>query len=871
MVQLEKWGQGIKKAMIDSAKLSRYCGRTGMHWLLPLCFMLQSYATTATTAQPVPTPKQLLGVEPGEWHLRHDQIEHYFTALAAARPAQTQLEVIGRTPEQRPLLQLIISSAENMAKLEQIRQQHLAVVAGTTEPDPSLPLIIWLGYGIHGNEPSAANAAVKFAQQLLSRDDAQTKQWLANSIILLQPSLNPDGHDRFAIWANMHQGKAPVADPAHREHVEGWPSGRPNHYWFDLNRDWLPLQQPESQARLQQFHRWQPQVLADFHEMGPNSSYFFQPGIPSRNHPQTAAENVRLTRLLAQSHAAAFDSQQKLYFTEEGFDDFYIGKGSTYPDLHGAVGILFEQASSRGHLQQTVNGPLSFASTIENQLLTSASTLRGAVAHKAQLQQWQAEFYRQSAKAAAADPIKGYLLTENEDRSRLQQLLQLLAQHQIKAYALTADVQQDGQLYPAGSSYFVPMQQRQYQLLKAAFSTQQQFQDNTFYDVSAWTLPYAYNIQFSSSRKTPTALSAEPWQPTVQQVKPALVGAYAYALRWTDQQAPLMLQQLLAKGVVVRSALQAFSAVTAAGIEQFAAGTMLIPAGLQQGDWFAALGQAQQQFALSLTAIQSGLTPMGQDLGSQQLVPVALPRVLLMAGPGVDSTEAGALWFSLEQLAGLSPSLVEPERFKRLDLAAYSHVLLPDGNYSSWQQAEWQALKQWVQAGGVLWAQKSALRLLAQQGILQAKVRLKAELEALIQPEEGRYAEKEQLAGRRRIAGAIFQTELDLSHPLTYGLPRPELAVFKNDVMLLQLPEQPFVTVSRYRQGQQLAGFVAPELAEQFSQSASLVAHNLGKGRVIAMTDDPVFRGYFQGSARLLINALYLGKAFDVSADQPGD
>jgi hypothetical protein len=451
----------------------------------------------------------------------------------------------------------------------------------------------------------------------------------------------------------------------------------------------------------------------------------------------------------------------------------------------------------------------------------------------------------------------------------LQQLLHLLAQHQIKAYALTADFQLDGQLYLAGRSYFVPHQQRQYQLLKAAFSTAQQFQDNTFYDVSAWTLPYAFNIQWAASRKTPPALATQAWQMQPPKVVAPIVGAYAYAFRWTDQQAPLLLQQLLAKGVVVRSALQAFSAATTEGVTQFAAGTMVIPAGLQQGDWFAAMLQAQQQFGLPLVAIQSGLTPMGQDLGSQQLVPMSPPRVLLLAGPGVDSAEAGALWFSLEQLAGLSPTMVEPERLKRLDLTAYSHLLLPDGNYASWGTAEWQQLKQWVQAGGVLWAQKSALQLLSEQGILRAKLRPKDELTALIQPKEGRYAEKEQLAGQRRIAGAIFQTELDLSHPLTFGLPRAELPVFKNDVMLLQVPAQPFVTVGRYRQGTQLAGFVAPELAEQFSLSASLVAHNLGKGRVIAMTDDPVFRGYFQGSARLLINALYLGKAFDISAEQP--
>jgi hypothetical protein len=248
-------------------------------------------------------------------------------------------------------------------------------------------------------------------------------------------------------------------------------------------------------------------------------------------------------------------------------------------------------------------------------------------------------------------------------------------------------------------------------------------------------------------------------------------------------------------------------------------------------------------------------------------VPVNLPKVLLLAGPGINSTEAGELWFNLERLGGVSPSLAEPSRFGRLDLSKYSHVVLPDGNYQSLKDSELAKLKAWVDAGGVLWAQKSAVSWLVDKGLLQVKLKSVSDLKALIRVEDAHYADKEHLAGQQRIAGAIFQTELDLSHPLTFGLPRQELPVFKNALMVMQVPEQPFVTVARYRKGKQLAGFAAPELVEQISQSAALVAHNYGKGRIIAMTDDPVFRGYFNGSSRLLINALYLGKAFDADVE----
>ena len=819
---------------------------------------LHNFACAAT----LPTPAQSLGFELGQWHARHDQIEQYFRELAQKAPELTQLEVIGRTHEQRPLLQLTISSAANMAKLEQIREQHLAGVQGKSSNIAGLPLVIWLGYSIHGNEPSGANAAIKLAHYLLSSEDAEVKKWLEQAVILIQPSLNPDGHDRFAIWANMHQGTSAVADPQHREHVEPWPNGRPNHYWFDLNRDWLPLQHPESQARIQQFHRWMPQVLGDFHEMGTNSSYFFQPGIPSRNNPNTPDENYRLTALLAGYHAKAFDEQGKLYYTEESFDDFYVGKGSTYPDVHGAIGILFEQASSRGHLQDSINGPLSFSETIDNQLTTSLSTIRGAVENKQRLQQWQQQFFRDSLQLAKNDPVKGYLLQGDADQSRMTALLHLLSQHQVEVYPVINHEES------ANPQYFVPLQQRQYRLIKAAFSTATNFRDNTFYDVSAWTLPYAFNIEFSESRKVPASLANQPWQPVVTVAPELSPGAYAYALRWTDQQAPLLLQKLLQRGLKVRAASKAFSANTSNGVQLFAAGTMLIPAGLQTEGWFELLQQAQQQSGLRLEAVTSGLTPMGQDLGSNQMLPVNQPKVLLLAGPGINSTEAGELWFNLERMAGVSPTMAEPGRFGRLDLSKYSHLVLPDGNYQSLKDAELAKLKAWVNAGGVLWAQKSAVSWLAQNGLLQVKLKPVSDLKALIRLEDAKYADKEQLAGQQRIAGAIFQTELDLSHPLSFGLPRAELPVFKNALMVMQVPEQPFMTVAKYRKGNQLAGFAAPELVEQISQSAALVAQNFGNGRIIAMTDNPVFRGYFNGSSRLLVNALYLGKAFDAGSDE---
>ncbi|MDP2714223.1 M14 family zinc carboxypeptidase [Rheinheimera sp.] len=845
-----------------------------MKYCLSVALLLLScFATADITYVPqvkdstLPAPQQVLGFTVGQWHARHDQIQRYFEQLAQSSN-RAQLEVIGYSHEQRPLLQLVISSERNLQRLEHIRSQHLAAARAGKPRQADAPVIIWLGYSVHGNEPSGANAALLLAHYLAAADNAEVQQWLDNAVILLQPSLNPDGHDRFANWVNMHKGAAPVADPQHREHNEPWPNGRPNHYWFDLNRDWLLLQHPESRARIAQYQQWLPNVVADYHEMGTNSSYFFQPGIPSRNYPLTPQRNFELTAKLAGYHAAAFDQAQQLYYTEESFDDFYVGKGSTYPDVQGSVGILFEQASSRGHLQDSINGPLSFADTIQNQLTASLSTIRGAVAERDALLSYQQEFYSSARQQARGDKIKGYMLTETADSSRLAALLDVLQRHHVEVLQLNRDWQDDDNKFAAGSSYYIPLQQPQYRLIKAMFSTEKTFPDNTFYDVSAWTLPYAYNIAF-------TALGREPgkgqlttqWLPaTANQLLPE--GAYAYAFDWRDQRAPVLLQALLAEQLQVRAALDDFTAQTNTGTVSLAAGAMLIPAALQQhSDWFARLQRVQQEFNLPLYAISSGLTVQGSDLGSHKFTPVTLPRVLLLAGPGINSTEAGEVWYNLERLAGISPSMAEPQRLRRLDLSHYSHILLPDGNYADWQDTEINQLKAWLEQGGVLWGHKRGAAWLAKAGLLKATLWQPEEMSSLISADNLRYADKELLAGKQRIAGAIYQAELDLSHPLTFGITNSKLPVFKNSTLLLQPAGTAFVNVALYSRAPQLAGYTAAEYIPRISQSALLLAHNVGRGRVIGMTDNPVFRGYFYGSSRLLVNALYLGSSFSTKAD----
>ncbi|MFN3691057.1 MAG: peptidase M14, partial [Fimbriimonadales bacterium] len=343
---------------------------------------------------------------------------------------------------------------------------------------------------------------------------------------------------------------------------------------------------------------------------------------------------------------------------------------------------------------------------------------------------------------ARAERTKGYILTESQDRSRLEALLQLLSQHQIAVYPLTADWQYEQSTFRAGQSYYVPLQQTQYRLLKAAFSTEKSFNDNTFYDVSAWTLPYAYNIDFVAVNREPGRAAAEqPWQAQPRARSQTMqAGGYAYVLGWQDQLSPVMLQAMLEEGLIVRAALGDFTGSTPQGSRSFRAGAMVVAAGLQQhADWFFRLQRLQERFNLPVYTLTTGLTSRGSDLGSHNFTPVRLPQVLVLAGPGVNSTEAGELWYNLERLAGISPSMAEPDRLSRLNLSRYTHILLPDGDYRSWKESEITKLRQWVQQGGVLWGQKRGAAWLVDAKLLQAGVWTVQDMNQLIPQHDLRY------------------------------------------------------------------------------------------------------------------------------------
>ena len=449
---------------------------------------LDYYLPSDVTYNPnIPTPESVIGHQVGDWHITHDKLSIYMQTLAAMSPRMT-IENRGSTFEGRPIWLLTVTSQANHSLLNEIRDDHMALTESGEGDTSQMPAVLYQGFSIHGNEPSGSNAALLYAYYLAAAEGPEVEEMLSKTVILLDPSFNPDGLQRFAYWANVHKSININPDPNDREYSEVWPGGRTNHYWFDMNRDWLPVQLPESRARIATFHKWYPNVLTDHHEMGTNSSFFFQPGIPSRTHPLTPQRNQDLTGEIAQFHVRALDKIGSFYYTEESFDDFYYGKGSTFPDINGGVGILFEQGSSRGHAQESVNGILTFPFTIRNQFTAAMSTLEATASMSQTLLDYQKQFYAD----ARSEGSKGgaFIIGDEKDAARVYHFAEILERHKIDFHELKNDVTVEGKNYKKGYSYIIPKNQKNHRLIKAMFDVRTTFQDSLFYDISAWTLPH---------------------------------------------------------------------------------------------------------------------------------------------------------------------------------------------------------------------------------------------------------------------------------------------------------------------------------------------------------------------------------------------
>jgi hypothetical protein len=534
----------------------------------------------------IPSPAEFLGYEIGSHHTRHDRIVAYIQELARLSDRATYQE-IGTTHGHRVMPVLTVTTPGNHARLEEIRQQHLAAAlpgGGTASADR--PIVVHLGYGVHGNETSSSEAAMLTAYWLVAGQGAEVERYLAEGVYHIEPVLNPDGRDRHTHWANMHKGTPFVADPLDREHNEAWPGGRTNHYWFDLNRDWLPLVHPESRARIDFHHSWLPNVVTDYHEMGTNSTYFFEPTAPVGSWNPLIPERLYrdITLAFAEHWGRSLDEIGSLYFTREVFDNTYPGYGSTYPNFLGGLGLVFEQASARGHVQEsTRHGELTFAFAIRNQVRTSLATVRAAVEHRQTMLDYQRDFFASGLREAERFRASAYVFGDPHDHSRNREFIDLLLRHRLEVYEVPQRMTAGGHTFEPGSAWIVPTRQPGYRLVRSIFERTEEFADSAFYDASTWTMSLAYGMPDAEVRGGRLRLGDRVTRvPQPRPIGRVPQSGYAYLLDWSDFHAPKALYHLLANGVRVEAAFQPFTARTNEGNRAYPRGSISVPVQTQE-------------------------------------------------------------------------------------------------------------------------------------------------------------------------------------------------------------------------------------------------------------------------------------------------
>ncbi len=811
----------------------------------------------------VPTPEEVIGYLPGELHWQPEHIAHYMRVLAETSP-RVKIEEYAHSHEQRPLQMLTISAPANLARTDALLDERAAVRQG----EQAKTLVVWLGYGVHGNEASASNAAVLVAYYLAASRDPFVTDLLANSIVLLDPVYNPDGLARFTQWVNSFHTPPANADPQHYEHREAWPGGRTNHFWFDLNRDWLPAQHPESQGRLTLFHRWLPHVLTDVHEMGGHSTYFFQPGIASRNNPLTPARNYEFTRDLAEHHSHALDEIGSLYYTGESFDDFYIGKGSTYPDVNGSVGILFEQGSARGHARETDNGVITFPFAIRNQITTSLSTLRGAQAKRDELIRYQADFFNSARAEARSFAAAAVVFGQEGDRGRLRHMLELLLRHKIEVRPLQRDASIGGRSFKAGAAYAVNYNQPQHRLVRSLFERRTQFQDSLFYDVSAWTIPLAFGVpavDISGGQAAGLSLGAN--IDSLPAVEPGdfEAGAFAYAFSWKEFYSARVLTELLQADVHVRFASGSINAAAEGGNVTLSGPHVIVPVAAQEdkrAQIERILADAAQREGIAMASIGGGLSGAGPDLGSPSLHTVKLPRIGLLVGDGIYGPSAGAVWHLLEHRIGLQVSLLDIRDLNRLDLQRYTDLILTAGWYSSVDSTDIEALQRWIHGGGQLTAMEEGVAWLANNHVVNIKLRDKTARDSTRRAYGNIFADR----GAQNVGGVIVSASVDQSHPLAFGINSDSIAFMRTTDAFIELPSNRYAVPFVYSQKPVLSGYLSAENQKLLAGSAAVLAQGVGRGRVIMLADHPAFRAKWFGASRILFNALFFGDMIDRGA-----
>lgn len=812
------------------------------------------------TAAQLLSPSEFLPHQHGAHFTPHHIVVDYMKYMAAQSP-RVQLQQYGTSNEGRPLLLLVISSEENLAKLEGIRTNNLRR-ARQTEGSPEAALdraIVWLSFGVHGNEAGATESSMSVLYELAREDQPEVAKWLEGTIVLLDPAINPDGYERYTHWYRSVAPAINTPEPATLEHREPWPGGRVNHYHFDLNRDWAWQTQVESQQRMAVYQKWMPHIHVDYHEQYPDNPYYFAPAA-APFHEYITDWQSDFQYEIGQNHARRFDKQGWLYFTREIFDLFYPSYGDTYPTFNGAVGMTYEQAghgiAGRGVLME--NGDtLTLKDRIAHHTETALSTIEVAYRSKAGLLEKFGAYFDKALRDPAGD-YRSYVISKDNPTGKLKALTSLLDRNNIRYGTATGNRKLSAFDYQKSEKTSVSVRegdlvisayQPQSTLVQVLFEPSPMLEDSLTYDITAWALPYAYGLKaFASSEK----VNAEAGYgfPPVEKITDDQ--PYAYVSPWASVADAKFLTALQREGIKVRSAMASF------GIQgkDYAGGTLVITRAdnRKMPDFDARVTRIAKDCKHALETLKTGFSDEGFDLGSDNLSFLNPPKVALFAGSDVSASNYGEVWHFFEQVLEYPIFLLKAAQLPNLDLGEYNVIVLAEGRYDINEAAN-QKLQAWVRSGGRLIALGSANRVLAEQsGFALERKEPEQDPPAPTKPEP--YAGSSRRALSNYIPGAIFPVQVDNTHPLGFGLGETYYSL-KTSSTAFNLLEEGW-TVGYLNDPVTPIGFAGSQAVARLGGTIVFGMENKGRGAVIYLVDNPLFRSFWEEGRLLFCNALFL-------------
>ncbi|MDJ1467403.1 M14 family metallopeptidase [Xanthocytophaga flava] len=850
---------------------NKLCG----FFFFQLCVILLSFHPA--TAQNVPTPEKFLGYKLGDQFTPHDRLVRYFETIASQATDRCKLVPYGQTYEGRPLMVMVVATPENINRLEEIRTNNLKItglVSGT--PSSVQPAIVWLSYNVHGNEAVSSEAVMQVLYDLVNPANAEMQGWLKNMVVLLDPCLNPDGHERYVQWYKQVANFPYQPLPFSREHQEPWPGGRFNHYLFDLNRDWAWQTQQETQQRVALYNQWMPHLHADFHEMGPESPYYFAPSAKPYHEALTPWQR-QFQQHIGEANRKYFDKNYWLYFTREKYDLLYPSFGDTWPSFNGAIGMTYEQGGSGraglGYLTSE-GDTLTLTKRIAHHVAASYASIE-AVASRGDQVLKEFKTYFDQSRNNPQGAYKGYLIKAKGDESKIQSIAQLLDRNGIRYGYANKGGSVKGFNYATGKSEAAKIEENDlvisaYQpksvMLRALFDPKPMLEDSLTYDLTSWAIPYAFGVKaYGLSDAIASGNTSDKPKNTTSAQSPVVVKPYAYLVEWKDLRDVQFLSALLKKKIKIRNSEVAFEM----NGKTFAPGTLLIT---RTGN--EALGEAFDTFitdqaklaGIIPTPVSTGFVDKGFDFGSDYNHFIKAPRIGLVTGSGISTDGFSSTWHFFEQQIHYPISVIDVSRLGSVPLQQLDILILPSGSYSGvWNERMINKLKEWIQDGGKVIAIENAAEILGEKTDFEWKKKEEAKPapKKVNSPADTLkiYGHRDREYIAEDIQGSVYQVTLDNTHPLAFGYEKNIAILFRNNSPY-ELMKKGW-NVGYLQTTNYTAGHVGYKTKAKLQNSAIFGVQEMGRGQIIYMAENPIFRAFWHGGKLLFGNAVFMvGQAY---------